>query len=118
AILGLEMDVVREIAATASAGSVCDVANDNSPGQVVISGDAGAVERAMELAKEKGAKRALPLPVSAPFHCALMTPAAEAMQAALAAVDMKAPVVPVISNVLAAPITDPAEIRRRLVEQV
>ena len=118
AILGLDMDTVREIASTAAESAVCDVANDNSPGQVVISGEAAAIERAMELAKARGAKRALPLPVSAPFHCALMQPAAEAMQAALAAVDMKAPVVPVVSNVLAAPITDPAEIRRRLVEQV
>lgn len=118
AILGLDMDAVREIAASAAEGSVCDVANDNSPGQVVISGDASAIERAMELAKARGAKRALPLPVSAPFHCALMEPAAEAMEAALAMVDMKAPSVPLVANVLAAPITDPAEIRRRLVEQV
>jgi [acyl-carrier-protein] S-malonyltransferase len=118
AILGLEMDAVREIAASAAEGSVCDVANDNSPGQVVISGDASAVERAMELAKARGAKRALSLPVSAPFHCALMEPAAEAMEAALALVDMKAPAVPVVANVLATPITDPAEIRRHLVEQV
>tara|TARA_R100000365_G_scaffold616_1_gene2078 strand:- start:562 stop:1512 length:951 start_codon:yes stop_codon:yes gene_type:complete len=118
AILGLEMDAVREIATSAAEGSVCDVANDNSPGQVVISGDASAIERAMELAKARGAKRALPLPVSAPFHCALMEPAAEAMEAALAMVDMKAPSVPLVANVLAAPITDPAEIRRRLVEQV
>lgn len=118
AILGLDMDTVKEIAASASEGAVCDVANDNSPGQVVISGDAAAVERAMELAKARGAKRALPLPVSAPFHCALMAPAAQAMQAALAEVEMKAPVVPVVSNVLAAPVTDPDEIRSRLVEQV
>lgn len=118
AILGLDMDAVREIAAAAAQGAVCDVANDNSPGQVVISGDAAAIERAMDMAKERGAKRALPLPVSAPFHCALMAPAAEAMQAALAEVDMKAPVVPLVSNVLATPITDVAEIRRRLVEQV
>ncbi len=118
AILGLDMDAVREIAASAAEGSVCDVANDNSPGQVVISGDASAIERAMELAKARGAKRALPLPVSAPFHCALMEPAAEAMEAALAMVDMKAPSVPLVANVLAAPVTDPAEIRRRLVEQV
>ncbi|MBN16233.1 MAG: [acyl-carrier-protein] S-malonyltransferase [Pelagibacterium sp.] len=118
AILGLEMDAVREIAASAAEGSVCDVANDNSPGQVVISGDASAIERAMELAKARGAKRALPLPVSAPFHCALIEPAAEAMEAALAMVDMKAPAVPLVANVLASPITDPAEIRRHLVEQV
>lgn len=118
ALLGLEMDVVREIAESAAQGQVCDVANDNSPGQVVVSGDLAAVERAIELAKEKGAKRALALPVSAPFHCALMAPAAEAMAEALAAVEMNAPVVPLVSNVLAAPITDPAEIRQRLVEQV
>lgn len=118
ALLGLEMDVVREIAAAAAQGQVCDVANDNSPGQVVVSGDLEAVERAIELAKEKGAKRALALPVSAPFHCALMAPAAEAMAGALAGVEMKAPVVPVVSNVLASPISDPAEIRQRLVEQV
>lgn len=118
ALLGLEMDVVREIAVAAAQGQVCDVANDNSPGQVVVSGDLEAVERAIELAKEKGAKRALALPVSAPFHCALMAPAAEAMAGALAGVEMKAPVVPVVSNVLASPISDPAEIRQRLVEQV
>lgn len=118
AILGLDMDVVREIAAASAQGDVCDVANDNSPGQVVISGDARAIERAMDLAKEKGAKRALPLPVSAPFHCALMGPAAEVMREALGSVHMNAPVVPLVSNVLAAPITDPAEIRARLVEQV
>jgi [acyl-carrier-protein] S-malonyltransferase len=118
AILGLDMDAVREVAASAAEGSVCDVANDNSPGQVVISGDASAIERAMELAKARGAKRALSLPVSAPFHCALMEPAAEAMEAALAMVDMKAPAVPLVANVLATPITDPAEIRRHLVEQV
>ncbi|WP_404404368.1 ACP S-malonyltransferase [Pelagibacterium halotolerans] len=118
AILGLDFDAVKEIAQAAGQGAVCDVANDNAPGQVVVSGDAAAVERAIELAREKGAKRALPLPVSAPFHCALMAPAAEAMQIALAEVDMKAPVAPVVSNVLAAPISDPAEIRRRLVEQV
>ncbi len=118
AILGLEMDAVKDIAESASAGSVCDVANDNSPGQVVVSGDASSVERAIELAKAKGAKRALLLPVSAPFHCALMEPAAEAMEAALSTVDMKAPVVPVVSNVLAAPVSDPSDIRQRLVQQV
>lgn len=118
ALLGLDMDVVKEIAATAAQGGVCDVANDNSPGQVVVSGDAAAVDRAIELAKEKGAKRALTLPVSAPFHCALMQPAAEAMRAALAEVEMNTPVVPLVANVLASPINDPEEIRRRLVEQV
>ena len=118
AILGLEMDVVKAIAAEAAQAEICDVANDNSPGQVVVSGDATSIERAIELAKARGAKRALPLPVSAPFHCALMQPAAEAMQDALANVEMKAPSVPLVSNVLAAPISDPADIRRRLVEQV
>lgn len=118
AILGLDFGTVKEIAQTAREGSVCDVANDNAPGQVVVSGDASAVERAIELAKAKGAKRALPLPVSAPFHCALMAPAAEAMEIALATVEMKAPAVPLVSNVLAAPISDPAEIRQRLVDQV
>ncbi|WP_196258907.1 ACP S-malonyltransferase [Pelagibacterium limicola] len=118
ALLGLEMDDVKAIAAEAAQGEVCDVANDNSPGQVVVSGNLAAIERAIELAKGKGAKRALALPVSAPFHCALMAPAAEAMREALAAVEMKAPVVPVVSNVLARPISDPGEIRNRLVEQV
>lgn len=118
AILGLDFDVVTEIAAQAAQGSVCEVANDNAPGQIVVSGTAAAVERAIELAKAKGAKRALPLPVSAPFHCSLMSPAAEKMEEALALVKMQAPVVPVISNVVAGPVSDPGEIRRRLVEQV
>lgn len=118
AILGLDMDSVKNIAAEAAQGEICDIANDNSPGQVVVSGHAAAVERAIELAKAQGAKRALPLPVSAPFHCALMQPAATAMQDALALVEMKAPSVPLVSNVLARPIADPAEIRRRLIEQV
>lgn len=118
ALLGLEMDVVREIAAEAAQGEVCDVANDNSPGQVVVSGNLSAIERAIELAKAKGAKRALALPVSAPFHCALMGPAADAMRDALANVTMNAPVVPLVANVLAAPTSDPDEIRNRLVEQV
>jgi [acyl-carrier-protein] S-malonyltransferase len=94
------------------------VANDNAPGQVVISGAVGAIERAVEIAKEKGAKRAMLLPVSAPFHCKLMAPAASVMAEALASVTMKAPVVPVVSNVIARPIIDPAEIAERLVEQV
>ncbi|UYN99863.1 MAG: ACP S-malonyltransferase [Devosia sp.] len=118
ALLGLDLATARAVAAEAGQGEVCEVANDNAPGQVVVSGATGAVERALELAKAQGAKRALLLPVSAPFHCSLMQPAAEAMQAALAEVDMQAPVVPVVSNVLAAPISDPAEIRQRLVEQV
>lgn len=118
ALLGLEFDQVIKIAEEARQGEVCDVANDNSPGQVVVSGSTSAIERAVELAKAAGAKRALLLPVSAPFHCELMGPAAEKMEEALALVDMKEPSVPLVANVLAAPITDPNEIRRRLVEQV
>lgn len=118
ALLGLDVATAREVAAEAAQGDVCDVANDNAPGQVVVSGATAAVERAVEIAKAKGAKRALLLPVSAPFHCSLMQPAADAMAAALAEVTMQAPVVPLVANVLAAPISDPAEIRRHLVEQV
>ena len=118
ALLGLDLDTAREVAAEAAQGDVCDVANDNAPGQVVVSGATAAVERAVEIAKAKGAKRALLLPVSAPFHCSLMQPAADAMAAALAEVTMQAPVVPLVANVLAAPISDPTEIRQRLVEQV
>jgi [acyl-carrier-protein] S-malonyltransferase len=118
ALLGLDLDTARAVAEEAAQGEVCQVANDNAPGQVVISGAMAAIERALEIAKSKGAKRALLLPVSAPFHCALMQPAAEAMQVALAEVDVHAPVVPVVANVLAAPTSDPDEIRRRLVEQV
>jgi [acyl-carrier-protein] S-malonyltransferase len=118
AILGLDLAAVIDVARRASEAGVCDVANDNAPGQVVISGSLKAIERAIELAKEAGAKRALPLPVSAPFHCSLMAPAASVMAEALAGVQMKAPVVPLICNVTARPITDPAEIRQRLVEQV
>lgn len=118
ALLGLDMDVVREIAAEAAQGEVCDVANDNSPGQVVVSGNLAAINRAIEIAKARGARRALALPVSAPFHCALMAPAAEAMREALGNVDMKAPSVPLVANVLARPISDPQDIRTRLVEQV
>lgn len=120
AILGLDFDAVAAVAAEAAkkTGAVCQAANDNGGGQVVISGSKEAVEAAMELAKAAGAKRALPLPVSAPFHCALMQPAADAMQEALSKVDIRAPKVPLVANVLASAITDPAEIRRRLVEQV
>ena len=121
AIIGLEFGPVAEIAAEASkacGGEVCQAANDNGGGQVVISGAKAAVEKAMELAKAAGAKRALLLPVSAPFHCALMQPAADAMQAALAGVTIHAPCVPLVANVLAAPVTDPEAIRSHLVEQV
>jgi [acyl-carrier-protein] S-malonyltransferase len=118
ALLGLDLATAREVAAEAGQGEVCEVANDNAPGQIVVSGTTAAVERAVELAKGKGAKRALLLPVSAPFHCSLMQPAAAAMAAALAEVEMHAPAVPVVSNVLATAISEPAEIRQRLVEQV
>ncbi len=118
ALLGLDFDAVVEIAREAAQGEVCQAANDNAPGQVVVSGHRGAVERAIELAKAKGARRALLLPVSAPFHCALMAPAADVMAEALANVSVSAPSVPLVANVLARPISDPAEIRRRLVEQV
>jgi len=118
ALLGLDLETARAVAEEAAQGEVCQLANDNSPGQVVISGAVNAVNRALEIAKAKGAKRALLLPVSAPFHCALMQPAAEAMQAALSEVAMRDPVVPVVANVLARPITSAAEIRQRLVEQV
>ncbi|MEQ1770588.1 MAG: ACP S-malonyltransferase [Devosia sp.] len=118
AILGLDLGAVLRAANDAGDGEVCGVANDNAPGQVVISGHAGAVGRAIELLKAAGAKRALPLPVSAPFHCALMRPAADAMEHALNSVTTNAPSVPVVVNVLAAPTSDPAAIKLHLVEQV
>jgi [acyl-carrier-protein] S-malonyltransferase len=118
ALLGVGIDVARAVAAEAAQGDVCDVANDNDPGQVVLSGHKTAIDRVGEVGKKHGVRRAMPLPVSAPFHCALMKPAADVMADALSKVEMKAPAVPVVSNVLAAPISDPAEIRRRLVEQV
>lgn len=118
ALLGLELDDARAVAEEAAQGEVCTAANDNAPGQIVVSGVAAAVERAVEIAKTKGAKRALRLPVSAPFHCALMAPAADAMAAALAETHMHAPVVPLIANVTAAEVTEIGEIRRLLVEQV
>jgi [acyl-carrier-protein] S-malonyltransferase len=118
ALIGLDFAQVAELAAEAAQSQICQAANDNGGGQVVVSGDKAAVERAVEIAKAKGAKRAMILPVSAPFHCALMQPAAEVMAQALAAVSVKPPAVPVVANVLARPITDPAEIVRRLVEQV
>ncbi len=118
AILGLDFAAVQEVAEAAAQGEVCQAANDNDPTQVVVSGAKAAVERAAEIAKEKGARRAVMLPVSAPFHCALMQPAADAMAEALATVEIKAPVVPVIANVRAAAVTDPAEIQQLLVEQV
>lgn len=120
AVLGLGLPAVVDIAAAATrdSGAVCDVANDNADGQVVVSGARSAVERAVELAKEGGAKRSILLPVSAPFHCAMMAPAGEIMAEALGAADVKVPSVPVVANVTATPISDPAEIRRNLVKQV
>ncbi len=118
AILGLSFEDVQAVAAEAAGDDVCSAANDNADGQVVISGSKVAVERAALLAKEKGAKRAMLLSVSAPFHCALMQPAADAMAEALAEVDMKAPSVPVVANVTASAVSDPDEIRKLLVEQV
>lgn len=118
ALLGLDYEQAAAVAAEAAQGEVCQAANDNAPGQVVVSGTKAAVERALEIAKGKGAKRAILLPVSAPFHCALMQPAADAMAEALEKVAIAPPAVPLVANVLAAPISEPAEIRRRLVEQV
>jgi len=118
ALLGLEFDAAVAVAAEAAQGQVCQAANDNGGGQVVVSGDKAAVERAVDIAKGKGARRAMLLPVSAPFHCALMQPAANAMAEALAKVQMKPPVVPLVANVLARPISDPAEIVTSLIAQV
>jgi len=118
ALLGLDFAAAAAVAAEAAQGQVCEAANDNDPAQVVVSGDRAAVERAVELAKARGAKRAILLPVSAPFHCALMAPAARAMEAALAAVAIRAPAVPVVANVRAEAVSDPAAIRALLVEQV
>jgi [acyl-carrier-protein] S-malonyltransferase len=118
AVLGLDLEVVREVAAQAAGDQVCQAANDNDPGQVVVSGHKGAVERAIELAKAKGAKRAILLPVSAPFHCALMEPAAREMQHALSETTINAPVVPLMANVRAGLVSEPDEIRALLVEQV
>jgi [acyl-carrier-protein] S-malonyltransferase len=120
ALLGLAAAeaVAKEAAAESGGGEVCEAANDNDPAKVVVSGHRGAVERAVEVAKARGAKRALMLPVSAPFHCALMQPAADAMAEALAGVAIAAPAVPLVANVKAAAVSDPEEIRRLLVAQV
>jgi [acyl-carrier-protein] S-malonyltransferase len=118
ALLGLDFEQAAAVAAEAAQGQVCQAANDNGGGQVVVSGDRGAVERALEIAKEKGARRATMLPVSAPFHCALMQPAADAMAEALTSVAVRPPVVPVVANAFVKPISDPAEIVRALVAQV
>ena len=118
ALLGLSFDQAEAVAAEAAEGEVCQVANQNDPAQNVVSGSKAAVERAIDLAKAAGAKRALLLPVSAPFHCALMAPAAEEMAGALADVTMNAPAVPVVANVVAEAVTDPEQIRKLLIEQV
>ena len=118
ALLGLEFDAARTVAAEAAQGQVCQAANDNGGGQVVVSGDKAAVERAVEIAKGRGAKRAMMLPVSAPFHCALMQPAADVMAQALDKVTISKPSPPLVANVVARAVSDPAEIRRRLIEQV
>ena len=118
ALLGLDYETATAVAHEAAQGQVCQAANDNGGGQVVVSGDKAAVDRAVEIAKARGAKRAMLLPVSAPFHCKLMQPAADAMAKALAGVTIKPPAVPLVSNVLASALTDPDEIRRRLIEQV
>jgi [acyl-carrier-protein] S-malonyltransferase len=118
ALLGLELADAEAVAAEAADGEVCDFANDNAPGQVVLSGATAAIGRAVEIAKGRGAKRAVLLPVSAPFHCAMMAPAAEVMAEALAQVTMNEPAVPVVANVTAEPVADAAEARERLIEQV
>jgi [acyl-carrier-protein] S-malonyltransferase len=118
ALLGLDLPVAEEVAVAAAEGEVCACANDNAPGQVVVSGDRAAVERAITIAGEKGAKRSIMLPVSAPFHCSLMAPAARAMAAALAEIEIKEPYVPLVANVSAAAVSEPDEIKRLLVEQV
>ncbi len=118
ALLGVGLDVARKVAEEAAQGEVCQIANDNEPTQVVLSGHKSALDRVTEVGKRHGVRRAVPLPVSAPFHCSLMQPAAEAMAEALGQVEMQAPVVPVVCNVRAAPISDPDEIRQHLVQQV
>jgi [acyl-carrier-protein] S-malonyltransferase len=118
ALLGMEYEAAATVAAEAAQGQVCQAANDNGGGQVVVSGDKAAVERAVEIAKGKGARRAMLLPVSAPFHCALMQPAADAMAEALAKVTVKPPAVPVVANVVARAVTDPQEIVANLIAQV
>jgi [acyl-carrier-protein] S-malonyltransferase len=118
ALLGLELDAAKDVAAEASAVGVCDCANDNAPGQVVVSGAKAAVEKAVAIAAERGARRSIMLPVSAPFHCALMQPAADVMDEALGAATIERPLVPLVANVTAERVEDPAHIRRLLVEQV
>lgn len=118
ALLGVGMDVAVKVAAEAAQGECCQVANDNEPTQVVLSGHKTAIDRVAEIGKPLGVRRAVILPVSAPFHCALMQPAADAMAEALSKVTVNAPVVPVVANVVATAISNPEEIKKRLVEQV
>ena len=118
ALLGAEIEAAERLAAAAAEGEVSQVANDNAPGQIVISGTKSAMDRAVKLAPEFGIRRAVPLPVSAPFHCALMQPAADRMADALEALTLNPPLAPIVSNVMAAPVTDPAEIKSLLVRQV
>ena len=118
ALLGAEIEAAQRLAAAAAEGEVSQVANDNAPGQIVISGTKSAMDRAVKLAPEQGIRRAVPLPVSAPFHCALMQPAADRMADALEELTLNPPLVPIVSNVMAAPVTDPAEIKSLLVRQV
>lgn len=118
ALIGVDLEVAEEIAAEAAGEDVCTAANDNAPGQIVLSGSSSAIDRAVEIAKERGAKRSIVLPVSAPFHCSLMAPAADIMSEVLADLTLQPPVVPVVANVTATPEENPGEIRRLLVEQV
>ena len=118
ALLGVGLDVAEKVAAEAAQGDVCQIANDNEPTQVVLSGHKTAIDRVAEIGRKHGVRRAIPLPVSAPFHCSLMQPAADVMAEELAKVEVRRPVVPVVANVLAEPISDPEEIKKRLVEQV
>ena len=118
AILGLDLAEVEAVAAAAAEDQICDVANDNSEGQIVVSGNTEAVERAIDIAKDKGAKRGILLPVSAPFHCQLMDPAADIMTYALASTDVQPPTPAVVTNVAAQPVSDPDEIRNMLIEQI
>src|SRR5262249_23718155 len=118
ALLGVDLSAAEEIAAVAAQNEVCTAANDNAPGQVVISGHVGAVDRAIAIAAERGFKRSVKLPVSAPFHCTLMQPAADVMQKALAGVTIKPPAVPLIANVTAEQVNEPQKIRDLLVKQV
>jgi [acyl-carrier-protein] S-malonyltransferase len=118
ALLGADLELAQKFADAAAQGEVCTVANDHDPSQVVISGHKGAIDRAIEIAKDMGAKRAVPLPVSAPFHCPLMHPAAEAMRDALSYVVVEAPAVPLVANVTSEPTSDPDTIRNQLVDQV